>query len=307
LGARNNNFIAEASESSINGDDMGFGSGMPSRGVGSMSGRGSDTGMGAYNRYANCELRARLTGFRSQSVMLGMRRPLDNPNIGTILLHRQSEGEGNTISVISAAAPKGARKMFEKGRDAEKKNKLDDAAKNYAAAAEIYPKYATAWYQLGRIQAVKGQTDAARKSFETAVEADPKYVEPRVNLAALAVRAQQWKEAAELSERAMKLDPFDYPQAFFYNAVANYGLSNLDAAEKSAREAARLDTRHQIPQATHLLGVILAQRHDYTGAAEQLRNYLKFAPGASNAGTVRSQLDQIEKMTAQAGTNGPQQ
>jgi regulator of sirC expression with transglutaminase-like and TPR domain len=45
-----------------------------------------------------------------------------------------------------------------------------------------------------------------------------------------------------------------------------------------------------------LLGVILAQRQDYTGAAGEMRNYLKFAPGAQDAATVRGQLVQLEKL-----------
>ena len=50
----------------------------------------------------------------------------------------------------------------------------------------------------------------------------------------------------------------------------------------------------------HLLGVILAQRQDYAGAAEKFREYLKLAPMASDAPKVREQLDQIEKQSAQA-------
>jgi hypothetical protein len=94
----------------------------------------------------------------------------------------------------------------------------------------------------------------------------------------------------------VKLDPFSYPDAFFWNAVANYNLHNISAAEESARRAQKLDTRHQIPQVSHLLGVILADRKEYSGAAEQMRDYLKFAPGAQDAGAVRSQLEEIEKL-----------
>ena len=64
--------------------------------------------------------------------------------------------------------------------------------------------------------------------------------------------------------------------------MANYNLRNLEAAEKSAREAQKLDTQHRIPKIDHLLGVILAQRRDYTGAAVQMKSYLKFAPGATD-------------------------
>ncbi len=84
------------------------------------------------------------------------------------------------------------------------------------------------------------------------------------------------------------------------NAVAKYNLQDMDAAEKSALEAEKLDTRHIFPKSVHLLGVIRAQRQDYAGAAEKFREYLKLAPTASDAAQVRAQLNQVEKQTAQA-------
>ena len=251
-------------------------------------------------RYMNCDLRANLPGYRSQMVSLANRRAMDSPDIGTIFLHRLGNAEGRIVSAISLAAPKDARKAFEKGLDQAKKNKLDDAMKNYQKAVDVYPKYAAAWFELGKLQAAKGQADAARQSFDAAVEADPKYLNPYLELSRLALGAKNWRELADVSGRAVKLDPFDYPQQFFFNSVANYNLQNMDAAEKSAREAEKLDTEHHYPQVSHLLGVILAQRQDYTGAADEMRNYLKFAPGAQDAAIVRGQLDQLEKLSAQS-------
>lgn len=303
LGGGSRTMVPDASESTFGRDGIGGMSG--TGGMSGMGGSGGMDGSNALGRFMNCDLRARLSGFRSQSVSLAMRRPLDDPNIGVILVHRQGAGEeGTTISAVSLAAPKDARKAFDKARDSVKKNKADDAAKNYQKAVDLYPKYATAWYELGRIHAMQGRPDDARKAFENALQSDPKYVEPYLQIALLASKNMQWKEVADLTTKAIKLDAFDYPQAFFFNAVANFNLKNVDAAEKSAREAERLDTRHQFPKASHLLGVILVQRQDYTGAAEHMRSYLKFAPNAADADNVRKQLDQIEKMTAQAAGPG---
>ena len=250
-------------------------------------------------RYINCDLRANLPGYRSQVVSLANHGVLDNPDIGTIFLHRLGNVEGRLISAISLAAPKDARKAFEKGSDLAKKNKLDDAMKNYQKAVDVYPQYAVAWLELGKLQAAKGQADTAHQSFDAAMQADPKYLNPYLELSRLALGAKNWRELADVTGRAVKLDPFDYPQQFFFNSVANYNLHDMDAAEKSAREAEKLDTQHHYPQASHLLGVILAQRQDYTGAAGEMRTYLKFAPGAADAATVRGQLDQLEKLSAQ--------
>jgi len=254
-----------------------------------------------------CELRARLVGYRSQVVSLAMRRPLDSPDVGIILLHRLSPNEGGTVSAISLAAPKDAKKAYDKGLDLIKKKKADEALKNFEKAVEIYPKYAMAWYELGRLRLAAGDKDTARGSFEYAIKADPKYVAPYMELAVLEVQAQKWQEVANITETAVKLDPFDYPQAHFFNAVANYNLKNTEAAEKSALQAERLDTRHAMPQNLHLLGILLAQRQDYKGAAERFRTYLKFAPPTADLSTVKSQLDQMEKFVAQNPEAVPKQ
>jgi tetratricopeptide (TPR) repeat protein len=268
-------------------------------GQGRMS-SGLGGGVMSNQRYRNCDLRANLPGYRSQLVSLANRDAMDNPNIGTIFLHPLGHAEGRLVSAISLAAPKDARKAFEKGLDQARRQKPDDAMKSYRKAVDVYPQYAAAWFELGKLQAAKGQADAAHQSFDASVEADPKYLNPYLELSRLALGARNWQELADVTGRAVKLDPFDYPQQFFFNSVANYNLRNMDAAEKSAREAEKLDTGHHYPQVSHLLGVILAQRQDYAGAAGEMRNYLKLAPDAADAATVRAQLDQMEKLSAQS-------
>ena len=266
----------------------------------SQTASGLGGGAMSNQRFMNCDLRANLPGYRSQVVSLSNRSAMDNPDVGTIFIHRLGNVEGRIVSTISLAAPKDARKAFEKGMDQARRQKLDDAMKNYQKAVEVYPQYSAAWFELGKLQAAKGQADSAHQSFDAAVEADPKYLNPYLELSRLALGAKNWRELADVSGHAVKLDPFDYPQQFFLNSVANYNLQNMDAAEKSAREAEKLDTEHRYPQVSHLLGVILAQRQDYTGAAGEMRNYLKFAPGATDAATVQKQLDQLEKLSSES-------
>jgi tetratricopeptide (TPR) repeat protein len=275
---------------------------------GSNSGRGGMPSMGGGNerQLMNCELRAQLAGYESQTVNLSMRRQLDNPDVGTILLHRLGQSSETTISATTLAAPKDARKAYEKGLEAARKSKFDEAQANLEKAVSLYPRYAAAWADLGRVQASQGQMEGARTSFDKAVAADPKYVVPYIEIAKMGFRAQQWQEVADTTERATGLDPFHFPQAFFMNAVANYNLQRRDRAEESVRRALQLDTQHQIPQASHLLGVILAQKQDFSGAAAFMRDYLKFAPQASDVADVRSQLAHLEEL-AKANPAAPAQ
>jgi len=281
-------------------------------GFGGMTGTGSQQqsssgalgggGMGSAgvfgeNRYRNCELQAKLAGYRSQVINMANRRAMDDLNVGTILLHRIGSAEGNTVSAVSLAAPKDAKKAYDRGMESLKKQKTDEARKDFAKAVELYPKYAAAWQELGKLQA-PGDAESARKSFGSAIEADPKFTSPYMQLTVLALREKNWQEVAQLTDKIVKLDPFDYPQAFFYNAVANYNMKNLEVAEQSALQAEKLDTRHLLPQVNQLLGIMLALRRDFPAAATEFRNYLKVAPDGPEAATVRSQLVEVEKIVA---------
>ena len=90
------------------------------------------------------------------------------------------------------------------------------------------------------------------------------------------------------------------------NAVAHYNLNDVEAAEQSARRTEKLDTRHKFPQVSRLLGVILAGRREYAAAANEFRDYLKFAPGVKDAYAVRSELADMERLAAAAGEPQPQ-
>lgn len=302
--------LQDASESGGRGPGLGLPQGMgvptgaaPSPGIGGGSGGSNSTlsSQGIDRRLLNCELQARLAGFRSQSVMLVDRRAFDNPDIGTILLHRNSKAEeGNTVSAKSLAAPKDARRAFDKGLESIKKGKTEDAFREFQKAVMLYPSYSTAWCELGKIEAANGQTDIARGSFNEALKADPKYVDPYLQLSRLALNAKNWQELAEFTGKALALDSFDYPQEFLFDAVARYNLHDFDAAGKSIQRAETLDTRRQFPQIMYLKGLVQIQHKEYTEAAENLRTYLKLAPNADDAPKVRDQLTQLEKFLSQS-------
>jgi tetratricopeptide (TPR) repeat protein len=266
------------------------GSGVPS---GSMT-SSAPGGIGGRD-FMGCDVRASLAGFRSDDIHLDAHRSMDNPEIGTIFLHRLANVEGLTISATSRLAPKDAQKAFEKGRNDAQKKKFEDAQRELEKAVGIYPKYAAAWFELGLVQEDRKNPEEARKSFAQALAADAKYVNPYLELAAMAMREQNWQEAAGQSDHLLRLNPVDFPQAWLYNALSNYYLKNSDAAEKSAREGIARDTTHRFPMMNRLLGVLLAQKQDYAGAAQNMRDYLHYAPQATDTEEVKKQLADVEK------------
>jgi tetratricopeptide (TPR) repeat protein len=243
---------------------------------------------------ANCELQARVPGYLSDSVRLSV----DEPNIGTILVHRLGAVEGKFVSVTTMAAPKNARRAFERGKDDLERNKLEDARKSFEKAVTLYPDYAAAWQELGKLQFAAKQNEQARRSFNAAIQADPKFLGPYLGLAAIQANEGDWKGVRESTDNTLKLDPYDYPQAYYLNAVASLNLQDLTAAEKNARQAEKLDPHGRFPGIRRLLSVILLKRHEYPEAADQMRGYLKLAPNSPEADQVRAQLSQIENSSA---------
>ncbi len=252
-----------------------------------------------------CELRAVLPGFRSDTVNLAGRRVMDNPDVGTIILHRLGNVEGTTVSFTSLQAPKDAKKAYDKAREALRKNKVADAQKELEKAVAAYPKYASAWYELGNVRQQQKDADGARKAYQEALAADAKYVSPYLQLALMAAQERKWQEVAETSDRVLRLNPLEFPQAYFFSAVANYNLGKMDLAEKNAREAQKLDVDHRYPKASHLLGVILAEKRDYEGALASMRAYLQFAPAAQDAEAVKKTIGELERVTGASAAAAP--
>jgi len=250
-------------------------------------------------RLATCELRALLAGYRSDTVNINARHLLDDPDVGTIVLHRLANVAGTVISVTSLAAPNDARRAYEKGLIARRKHKLPEAAKDFQKAVDIYPKYAVAWYDLGRIQEQDRNIAGARTSYEKALAADARFMSPYVQLAEMAAQDRNWTELADTTDRLLKLDPVDYPAAYFDNAVANLNLGRIGEAEKSARAGEKLDTSHRYPKLAQVLSRILERKGDYAGAAESMRLYLESAPDAEDAAKMKIRLAELERLAGE--------
>jgi tetratricopeptide (TPR) repeat protein len=249
--------------------------------------------------WRGCTLEAVLPGFTSEAVELADKSAsgLGTTDVGTIVLHRQAQVQGFTISTTSARAPAKARKEYEKARESEEKAKWDDALASLHQAVKLYPDYAVAWLEMGRIQIQKEQLTEARDSLHHALSADPKFVSPYHELAQLAGRARQWQEMADMTDALLKLNPINFPQDWLLNAIANFYLQHLDVAEKSAVRGLELDPQHQAPRLDYVLGMILAQKHDYATALPHLQNYLRLSPAAPDGPAIRKQIEELEHLS----------
>ena len=290
--------FADASTSVFPGQGQG--------GFGSTSGNsGGGGGIGGSNsdsQYWDCELRARLPGYRSETISLAGRRMLDNPNVGVILLYPIAGIQGMTASATSSQAPKDARKAYEKGLDGVKKNKPDQAETEFRKAVQIYPKFAAAWYELGKALERREHFPEAREAYANSLAADSKFVYPYQQLYQLALREQNWKDLVDKTDQLLHLDPYEFPVAYYFNALGHLQLKEYDAAEKSAQQAVEADRKQTNPKTHYLLGAILIQKQKWTEAASSFRAYLKAAPNASDKAQVEKTLGQLDQQISRVQT-----
>jgi len=263
----------------------------------------------------DCELRASVSGFRSNAVSLMELTPVSSSmDVGAIVVHRAEKIKGMTLNAAAYKAPKDARRAFEKGIEAEKHGKLADARQYLEKAVEIYPRYASAWFQLGMVLQKETQNEAARTAYTEATTIDNKFLPPYLSLASMAYEAQDWAQVlnltnhlldrdplryADITGYILDLDPLDYAEAYFYNSAANYKLNKIEDAEKSGLKAERLDMRPRFPQLHLLLAEIFARKNNYATAISETKIYLELAPHAKDADQVRERLAKWERL------NGP--
>jgi tetratricopeptide (TPR) repeat protein len=228
-----------------------------------------------------------LKGFQTAQVTLR--------NDATIVLkHSGVLREGSTVTASSLNAPEPAKKAFGKGVNAMGDEKWAAAQKDFEKAVEIYPEYAMAWSDLGEALKRQSKPTEARAAWEKAVAVDPKYIKPYVQLTMLDLEEKHAEDAATIAGKAVAMNPLEFPDLYFYNAMANYNLKHYDVAETSARRATELDTAHEIPRAELLLGSVLAARGDRSGALQHFRKYLEMVPKAQDAEQVRRAIAQLE-------------
>jgi len=262
--------------------------------------QGGPIGGGAFgNRLSGCDVEVSVAGYHSLSKTITDTGAMGGIDVGTLMLTPIAGRVESAVSVTSLRAPNNARKEFDKAEEEARNNHVDLATKHLEKAVAEYDQYAAAWNQLGKIYANGHQMENARQAFTKAITADPQYIPPYVGLASLELQAGEYESAIETAGKALELHP-DTVFASFIQAVANFKLNRLDAAEKSAR-AAENGLHQNIPQVHLLLADIFLRKRDYSNAAEQMRAYLKEAPQGEFAVETKQRLEQIEKSAADVG------
>jgi Flp pilus assembly protein TadD len=190
----------------------------------------------------------------------------------------------------SLGAWKAAMKAVDAGNLPEAASKLEEVVK-------ISPKFAAGWHTLGIVNQTNQKLPEAKAAYEHAVEADPKALASYVALARLCVRAKDWQGAANASQAVLKLDTKKmFPEVYLHQAVAKYGMKDLDGALAGVQEAARMQPAQK--RTEYVLARILEAKGDMAGAKEHMSKYLESDPTAPDIEVVKAHLALLGKPEA---------
>ncbi len=286
-----NRFVG-ASDASVRSNAAGAGFG------GALSGQSQVDGASVM-ALMGCFLRARLKGYRSEAVDLSRIRVGDDPDVGAIILHPVAEVQGLTVSATSMNAPRNAQRQRQNALNSIEQERFEDAEQQLRRAVEFYPDYAEAWYDLGTVLQVTNRQEEAREAYLNSIACDPRLVQPHLSLARMSAVEQDWEAARDSSEEVLRLNPYEFPQAYYFNAVAHYNLRNYALALDSAQQAVEIDAANAVPLARQLLGVLYSRMGNHEAAAEQYRSYIERAPAGANLDAVKNLLAEAERLAAQ--------
>ena len=243
-------------------------------------------GISGLGTYGGCAVTVSLPGFRSERVWV---------HDGIVVkLHRLGEHEGSTISVTILRAPKDSQKAYLAGRVAALRKDWPKAQSKFEKAVSIYALHAAAWDELGGVLEQEGKLSEAATAYQRASKADPNFIKPYVHLAALAVHETRWNDAFNMAEAAIGLHAVEFPQAYLYHAQAAVVLKRMETAERSAREAVRLDVEGELPLARYILAVLLDRMGKRREAREYFVQYLAMVPNAKDAAAIRERISALK-------------
>ena len=287
------------SDASVAGGGFGGAGGgrFPGSGIGGFGagGGGGLSGPDIGVDLSGCEIRGVLSGFRSESIQLGRRRPMENPDIGRIVLTPLDGFRGKIVSATTLQAPKKAKASYDKAfREMVKKNSdPEKAIKELDKAVALYPQFAAAWAVMGDAKLKMNNENGAIKAYEKAVEADPDYFRPYEGLIRLGMKQQNWELVDKYSDKALAMNP-NQTSMRYASALASFSTGDVDSATMTAKAIIGSPDAAMFPQAHQMLGMIYANKGQFVQASGEFRNYLTISPNSPSAAQIKKQLNEWE-------------
>lgn len=201
--------------------------------------------------------------------------------------------QANSVSKLDLAAPKNARKEYEKGYLHLIRKELPAAIDHLARATLIYPNYVAAHDALGIAYLNLGQSQQAHDEFARAIALDDHLPGSYLNLGCAQMRLQRYPDAEETLQKASSMVPLDLVllTALTYAEFMNRDYSAVIASARRVHHR-----KHENVAIVHLFaaGAWEAQSH-LSEAQDELETLLSEDPKAPLVAQFRKLLDRVKE------------
>jgi tetratricopeptide (TPR) repeat protein len=188
-------------------------------------------------------------------------------------------------SLTDQAAPKSARKEFEKGSRAWRENKPTEARNHLEKAVEEYPCYARAQAALAEVDLAEHKLESAEASYKRAIHCDGSYSDAFYRLAQLYMTENKPTASEAILREALRLSPSAW--------LFHYQLGTAQFAMGEYREAAKgfLTAQSLHPDMPTEFYIKLANTYlkmaEYAKALAEIDTYLRLSPNGPYATSAK--------------------
>jgi tetratricopeptide (TPR) repeat protein len=200
--------------------------------------------------------------------------------------------DSNTVSATDLAAPKKARKEYEKGHAALQNGKYLDAREHLEKAIAEDPCYARAHACLGVALSMQHLFVPAEASLRKSVACDAGFLEGYVQLAMLLNLESRHAESEAALQEGLKHFPGEW-QLYYQLGVAERGIGQLEKAEAAYLKAQSINPA--VPPEFHVkLADVFLREKKYDKAYGEMLAYLRADPTGSFAGETKALMNRLE-------------
>ncbi len=189
-------------------------------------------------------------------------------------------------------APK-AKESLDKGAQALRDGKLEEAQKYIGEAMKLAPGNPDVLYLQGMLYMRQGNWDQAQTTLEKASRMDPNQPPILAALGMNLVNQKKFAEAIPLLEKSIQLQPASGWENKFALAKAYYYHEQYEHALKMADQA-HIESRGSSAQAELLLAQCLTVLGRYEDSAQVLREFLKYNASSPDAKTAQHWLERLK-------------
>jgi tetratricopeptide (TPR) repeat protein len=207
-----------------------------------------------------------------------------------------------TVSVRDLQRPSKARDEFERGLRRLKKRDPAGSLKHFDAAIQISGDYYEVFYHRGVAEMQLGKSDEALESFQRAIDlSNGRYARAQFGYGLILCRQDKLEEAERIVRQGLETDS-TIADGHVVLGFVLLKLNRSDEAEKSAREALRLNDPYAA-KGYLVLADVDAARGDYQAQVRDLNAYLKINRNDKHKTFLQTARDTAKRLAARTAAN----